>query len=204
MSERFTTPFVECLYPFLQKPKVDRNGEYEDSFEITLVFGNKVKEHKDLLNQIAKLQKEGGGAQEIGENKHPIKLPKDSNGKIIPDTFHVRFKSKAEYCDHIPTFDAQGNKILREKNFVANGSVVRVNWTYGFYNQGGGGVSLFLNGVQIKELVEWEGYNAADMGFDETDGYEEYEKPETDGMTEPPTEPNENDEPKNDDDDLPF
>jgi len=184
--ERFKTPWVECMYPFLQAPKVDRNGEYEDSFEITLILGNKNQDHKDLLNHLVKLQKESGGTQTIGDKKHPIKLQKDDNGKVIPDTFLVRFKSKAEFCDHIPTFDAKGDKILREKNFVANGSVVRVNWTYGFYTQGGGGVSLFLNGVQIKELIEWEGHSAEDLGFDKTEGYSEIDKPTTDGRTEPP------------------
>ena len=59
--DRFKTPFVECMYPFLQVPKVDRNGEYEDSFEITLVFGNKNQEHKDLLNHVVKLKKASGG-----------------------------------------------------------------------------------------------------------------------------------------------
>ncbi len=195
MADRFNTPFVECMYPFLQAPKVDRSGEYEDSFEITLVLSDKVQEHKDLLNQIAALHKEGGGGQKIGEKKHPIKIPVDDNKITIPHTYHIRFKSKAEFCDHIPTFDAQGNKILRENNFVANGSVVRVNWTYGFYTQGGGGVALFLNGVQIKELIPWEGHSAEDLGFDKTEGYSELDKPTTDGMTEPPD---------SKEDDLPF
>ena len=209
MADRFKTPFVECLYPFLQAPKHDKKGDYEDSFQITLVFGNKLQEHKDLLNQVAALHKEGGGRQKIGEQKHPIKFAKDDNDKVIPNTFHVCFKSLAEYCDHIPTFDAQGNKILRERNFVANGSVVCVNWSYGFYPQGGGGVSLFLNGVQIKELIEWLGHSAEYLGFDKTEGYNELDKPITDGLTEPP-DPKEQStreaqtETMKEEDDLPF
>jgi hypothetical protein len=186
MPERFKTPWLECMYPFLQVPKHDNKGDYEDAFEITLVLSDQVQEHKNLLNQIAALHNEGGGTQEIGEKKHPIKKAVDDNKKVIPHTYHVRFKSLAEYCDHIPTFDAQGNKILRERNFVANGSVVCVNWSYGFYKQGGGGVSLFLNGVQIKELIEWMGNSAEDLGFEKTEGYNEFDKPVTDGMTEPP------------------
>ena len=198
------------MYPFLQAPKVDRSGEYEDSFEITLVLSDKVQEHKDLLNQIAALHKEGGGRQKVGEQKHPIKFAKDDNKITIPHTYHIRFKSKAEFCDHIPTFDARGNKILRENNFVANESVVRVNWTYGFYTQGGGGVALFLNGVQIKDLIEWTGYSAEDLGFDETEGYSELDKPTTDGMTEPPdpkeqsTREAQTETMKEEKDDLPF
>jgi len=200
MSERFTTPFVKCLYPYLQQPKVNSNGDFPDAFEITLVFG---KDDKKILTQIANLHKEGGGKQKVGAPKHPIKFHTDSDGNVSKDEFRVRFRTKAEFCDHVPTFDAQGNKILRDKNFVGYNSIVRVNWTYKFYKQGGGGVSLFLNGVQIKELIERENYSAADMGFDETEGYGEYEKPETNGMTEPPPEPNENGDPQ-DDDDLPF
>ena len=174
-KEKFTTPFAKCLYPFLQQPKVDREGEYESVFQITLVL---TSEHKDLLNQISSLYKAAGGKVEIGEKGHPIKLHKDAEGKVVPDSFTVSFKTKADFCDQIPTFDAFSQKFNRESNFVANDSVVRVNWSFGNYNTAGNkGVSLFLNGVQVKDLVEWEGYSAESMGFDGTEGYNEYDKP---------------------------
>ena len=174
-KERFTTPFTECLYPFLQQPKVSREGDYEDVFQISLVLGN---EHKDLLNQISSLYKASGGKAKIGEKGHPIKYHTDEEGNTVPDKFRVTFKTKAEYCDHISTFDAKGHRINREENFVANGSIVRVNWSFANYNTAGNkGVSLFLNGVQIKELVEWKGFSADSLGFDSVEGYDEYDKP---------------------------
>jgi len=75
--------------------------------------------------------------------------------------------------NQIPTFDSKANKIMREENFIANGSTVRVNWSHGFYTQGGGGVSLYLNSVQVIELIEWEGGSASDYGFGVEEGYEE-------------------------------
>ena len=169
--EKFTTPKAPCLYPFLQQPNVSKTGEYEDTFQITLVLDPQDKEHHELLKHIKRLHEESKGKEE----KKPIKKHTDLEGNET-GKYMVRFKTKAQYLDHVPTFDAKGNKILRDKNFVANDSIVRVSWSYGFYKQGGGGVSLYLNGVQIIDLIEWSGGDAEDYGFDETEGYEEYQK----------------------------
>ena len=171
-KERFTTPFCECLYPFLQMPKVDRDGNYPEVFQINLIL---TQEHKDLLNQISSLYKDAGGKAKIGDRGHPIKFHKDEEDNIVPDTFTVKFQTKADFCDHIETFDALGQRFNREQNFVANGSIVRVNWSFGYYDHAGNkGVSLYLNGVQVKELIEWEGHTAESFGFDTTEGYNEY------------------------------
>ena len=167
--EKFVTPKAPCLYPFLQIPNVSKNGEYEDSFQITLILDPKDPEHKKLLSKISDLHKESKGRDEKKPIKKHVDLEGNETGK-----YTVRFKTKAQYMDSVPTFDAKGNKILRDKNFVANDSIVRVNWSYGFYKQGGGGVSLYLNGVQVIDLIEWSGGDASDYGFDEQQGYEEY------------------------------
>ena len=174
-KERFVTPFAECLYPFLQQPKVDKDGNYEDVFEITLVLDH--KEHADLLKQIGSLYRAAGGTASVNEKGHPIKnhytVDADKNKTYIENKYQVRFKTKAEYVDHIVCFDSQGQVVWKEKNFVANGSVVRVCWSFANYdNRGNKGVSLFLNYVQIKDLIEWRGeVNFDDSGFDKVEGY---------------------------------
>lgn len=182
-KERFITPFAECLYPFLQEAKHDPEGDYEDAFEITLVLDH--KEHAELLKQIGQLYKDAGGTVKMGEKYHPIKrhyikeqATEDGKTierkKYIDNKYQVRFKTKAEFVDHIVCFDSQGKVVWKEKNFVANGSIVRVNWSYGFFNnKGNKGVSLFLNYIQIKELIEWTGsVDFESSGFDKTEGYE--------------------------------
>jgi len=187
-KEPMYTPFCECRWAFLQLPK-PAAGKFRSAFEITLALDK--TEHADLLNQIVALNKEAKGPAKINDHGHPIKADYklvdsldengneklDENGKkamkkeYIQDKYLVRFKSYADLPnspDHIITYDSQGNVINRDKNFVANGSVVSVEWGFGFYD---GGVSLYLNRVQIKELIEWKGKDFEDLGFEKVQGY---------------------------------
>ncbi len=61
--------------------------------------------------------------------------------------YHFKFSSKYP----IEIFDSQGNKT--EGVFPGKGSVVRVAFVRNEYPGFGGGVNLYLNGVQIIELV---------------------------------------------------
>ena len=199
--ERFTTPVAPCLYPFLQKPKVDPNGEYPSIYQITLVLDKANKEHGELLQHISNLHKESKGS----EDKKPIKKHTDAEGKET-GLYTIRFKCKAEFLPWVPTYDAQGTPDHRPENYVANDSKVRVNWSYGFYKQGGGGVSLYLNGVQIIDLIEWKGLSAEAMGFDKVDGYvkdttpKEFESTAESNINAP----SQTAEPSDTDEDVPF
>ncbi len=171
-KETMATPECECLYAFLQQPKIDQNPKFKDCFQITLVLDH--KEHSALLKQIAQLNKDAKGPTTIDMPGHPIKnhfeYKEGTKDKvIIPNKYRVRFKTNAEYTDHIVTFDSQGKVLNRDKNFIANGSIVSVGWSFGNYD---GGVSLYLDGVQIKELIEWKGKTFEDLGFQKTQGYE--------------------------------
>jgi len=175
MAERFVTPKAKCLWANLQEPNVSDDETIADAFQIVLVLGDEYKPHKELIDQICSLYADAGGKKEKGEKGHPVKFHENSEKQRVPGWYQVRFKSLAQYVDHIPTFDAKGAKILREKNFVANESVVRVSWSFKYYNTAGNkGVSLFLLGVQVLELIEWQGYSAEQLGFSEQEGYEEY------------------------------
>jgi hypothetical protein len=198
-KETMYTPFCECRWAFLQLPK-PAQGKFRSAFEITLVLDK--KEHAELLRQISSLNKDAGGPSQINEPKHPIKayyefdeVTNDSGERVkqkrfVDGKYLVRFKSFADTehaPDHINTFDSQGNIINREKNFVANGSIVSVAWTFGTYENSATdrGLSLYLDAVQIKELIEWKGKDFEDLGFEKVQGYVSGDKVETaDGFPE--------------------
>lgn len=223
-KERFLTPFRKCMYPFLQQPQ--KSEGYRDTFKIVLKLNGRDQEDAALLKKISELHKEAGGQQKPGDKGHPVKFgvevvtENDAGDKLkepeiirIPDEYWVTFKRYADYCDHIPCYDTKNNELWKENNFVANDSLVRVAWSYSFYSTGGNkGVFLSLDGVQIKDLKEWMGYSADDLGFTETDGYVTGDNAEKvfgdDGGI--PEEPVPNDKagqeagPIQEDDDLPF
>lgn len=166
------TPFCKCKWAFLQTPK-PASGKFRSRFEITLVLDK--DEHKELLRQISALNKDAGGPDKVNDPKHPIKADykwietDGAKGKqYIDGKYLVRFWTGVENRDHIMTYDSQGNVMNRDKNFIANDSVVSVAWSFGNYD---GGVSLYLDGVQIKELIEWKGKDFEDLGFEKVQGY---------------------------------
>ncbi|MHA2054595.1 MAG: hypothetical protein ACW99F_13465 [Candidatus Hodarchaeales archaeon] len=210
-KETMYTPFTECLWAFLQVPK-PAEGKFKSIFQITLVFDH--KEHAEILKQLSDLNKAAKGPEKMGADGHPIKphwqYVTDDCGErikqVIPNKYQVRFKTNAEGTyspDHIMTYDSQGQIINRDKNFVANGSIVCVSWSFGNYD---GGVSLYLNGVQIKELIEWKGKTFEDLGFKKVEGYTSGDSvPAVDGYQEPGDDLGEQDgSPTEEEDDLPF
>ena len=213
-KEIFYTPVAPCMWAFLQEPKIDPDGEYEDAYQISLVLGHDT--HAELLKQISELHKAAGGTAKTGEKGHPIKPHKTKNEDgtytEVPNFYEVRFKTKAEYAPlGITTLDSSKNVIFREKNFVANGSIVKVAWAFGNYNnKGNKGVALYLNAVQIKELIEWTGsFDVANSKFEvDENGYKSGDTVEqADGgfPDEPGTDLGEQDgSPVEDDDGLPF
>jgi len=178
--ETLYTPFCECKWAYLQLPK-PASGQYREKFEITLVLDK--DKHADLLRQISDLNKQAKGPANVNEPKHPIKadyvwIGEGDNKKkqYIEGKYLVRFWSGTDNTDHIVTYDSQGNVMNESKNFVANGSIVSVSWSFGNYD---GGVSLYLNAVQIKELIRWQGKDFEDLGFQKVQGYVSGDKVET-------------------------
>ena len=74
----------------------------------------------------------------------------------------------------VPLFDSM-NQPVKLKDEVGNGSVIRVSFSTNPYfveGQGMGGLSLYLNAVQILKLNKWGERNAESYGFStEEDGF---------------------------------
>lgn len=185
-KEKFVTPAAPCMWACLQQPNVSKNETIKPAFQIVLIMDANNKAHHELLEHIRNLHQEAVGVKDKDAAKkkghYPIK-PHVVDDEVQPDKYEIRFKTQADLgqygVDSIPTFDAHGQKIYNEKNFIANGSRVRVSWSYGFYDQAGNkGVSLYLNGVQVIELIEWAGHTAEGLGFSKQEGYVSEDKSE--------------------------
>jgi len=161
--ERLNTPPAECLWAQLQEPSHDETGEYEDNFEITLVLDTANKDHKEFLNLIGKLHREAGGTANPNEKGHPVKnhyvkeeVTNDLGEKIMQKV----------YVEGKTCFDSGGQVIFGKKgNFIANGSLVIVGFSHRPYDvKGNKGVSMYLNYVVVRQLIEWTG----EIDFDKT------------------------------------
>ncbi|MCP4393118.1 MAG: hypothetical protein GY804_02460 [Alphaproteobacteria bacterium] len=164
-KETFTTPKCVVEWAHLQQPQAAQ-GKFKETYKITVVLDAKDEAHKALLSQIKKLGLEKNKGLKTGDKGYPIKYHVDEDDNRT-GLFTVTFKSQ---YGAIKTFDAQANIILRDQNFIANGSVCKVSWSYGFYEDG---VSMYLMAVQVIDLIEWQGGSAEDYGFGEEEGHVE-------------------------------
>lgn len=93
--------------------------------------------------------------------------------------FHFKRKAKGKTKDGkefevtIPIFDAK-KKRLTDVPSIGMGSTIRVSYVLRewYVPALGAGVSLQLRGVQLLELVQWQGATAESLGFDEEEGWE--------------------------------
>jgi hypothetical protein len=154
----FTTPIGVARYPKISKP--DTTGDYADNkYKTDLVLSpSDMKEVKKTINEFAK--------QEYGDLKG-IKLPfgeaKDKETGEV--TEFVRFKSARKPI----IIDAKRNKVPDDVD-IFGGSKIRVGGTLNAYKKAGNkGVNIYLNAVQVIELVT--GFNM-DAFEEVADGFE--------------------------------
>jgi len=172
MSEKkkyFTTSKVVFKYPFTVSKDVPSSAKIKPKYKISAVLDPKNDEkHKAFLTEVKNLVTDKD--LKLGEKYHPIKFDeeKDDDGKFVKTgKYIVTFKS--DYP--IKTYDSKNNVILREDNFIANGSEGYISYSYDYYEEGR--VTFYLNAIQITKLIEWEGPNADSFGFTEQeDGYD--------------------------------
>jgi hypothetical protein len=195
------TPTGVAVFPHLNKPdEYKGNKDFKTSLKLTaheaadliakltpLVEASYGAAEVELQEKIAngKDGKTKAAAKKCLETllrSYPWTDDVDEDGEPSGDIL-FKFKSKAEYEDAkgvtrkitIPLFDAKRKASTAQVTF---GSLIKVNYTVApFFMSGTGlaGISLRLNGVQIRQLAT--GNYKADptaMGFDEDeDGYSE-------------------------------
>lgn len=157
-KEIFTTPKATARFPFLTI--ADTKFNPDGIYRIELIFDPKDKGHNEFLTHCKNLYTQSKG-KNIPYKKEIDLETHEETGKYI-----VKFTSN--YKPRI--FDAKGYH-MDENILVGNGSVVRVSYGYSFYEGMNGGVKLYLQAVQVIELVEWNGGSFDDFGFQAEQGY---------------------------------
>lgn len=171
--KRVTSPRGEALYPYLKSPEVYEGQEV--GYTIQVKFS---KEDTDKL--IALLEEELESVKNSSEfkgkrwSREPhMGFREDKNGDIV-----FKFKTKATITTKsgetikrtVPVFDSKGKPI---DVTIGNGSVVRVAFQIVPYwkSSTNNGLSLYLDAVQVIELVEYNGGASADaFGFEVEEG----------------------------------
>lgn len=156
------SPWGVASYPHLSVPstKFDKEGKYE----VDLVLDPADPEVVAFIEAIETFR----DAERPGGNV-PIHEQVDRKTKVATGMLTVKFRSN--YRPAI--FDAKKNPIPPEIN-VGQGSVIRVAYVFNDYEPKKdlpkGGINLYLQRVQVKQLVESHGMDGD--CFEEADGYE--------------------------------
>lgn len=141
------------MAPGAKEPKV----EYKTNLRVT---DDEIKRFRAEWSKLAKetLEAEGVDLDEDWRPKLPIK--KDKKDKTL--TLYMASKNKP------PAWDAKNHK-LPEGLVIGGGSKIKVKVSVNVYPMQGGGVNLYLNGVQVLDLKA--GTNRDVSPFEETEGY---------------------------------
>ena len=164
MSEKKfkVTPKGNIYYPFLFNPSTKFNPE--GVFKVDLELDPNMPEHKSFLSELKTMTPKG--------EKPPYKKQKHPESGEDTGNYIVSFKTT--YKPQV--FDAKGKSILNDCK-VGNGTLARISYEANHYKGFGGGINLYLKGVQILDLVEYTGASADYFGFDEQDGFEVNDDP---------------------------
>lgn len=192
--EVLVTPKGTAIWPKLTAPDTQFKKEGEYSVKLALEPSKDPKVQGFLDELQARFD---AYIDEVKAEVGPVKAKKlklnepftpeldeagEETGRVL-----VKFGMAAQFTDKKtgqtktmkPTiFDARGNPLANPPE-IGNGSVLRVSYSIGGYNTPQAtGIKLYLNAVQIVELVEFGGgSNAKAFGFDEEEGG--YEAPAT-------------------------
>ena len=173
MAQKIVTPKGELNWVFINgNPKKDLNGN--DRYSVALHFPSDSPDLKlieDKVNAYWEENKPKG--QRMKSNG--IKACKDKEGNLTGYT-DVVFWTGTRYPDGkekvIKTFNAKNKEVhLDESVRIGNGSIGRVSGSMDLYsaNKAEGGVTLYLNAIQITKLVEYGANDFAEV--EEEDGW---------------------------------
>lgn len=180
-NQQIVTPAGTAYYAHLFKPAVfeGKTGDYE----ISVVFPKSYTEK--LKGMIDKVLAQAEESPEFKGKKFTRPLlgyqEKDEDDEVFKGATVFKFKMKPEGTNRktgetfkrkVAVFDA--SKALVKDVNIGNGTTVKICATIAPYHTSKTvhGVGLYMEAVQIIDLVEWTGEKSADSyGFEEEDGY---------------------------------
>lgn len=186
--ERLVTPVGIAKWAHVNKPKEGYKKNDKPKYQIDVVFHPDDPEWRawagGLMDKVKALPvQKDENTGETAKHKSPIKRELDEDDKPT-GRFFVTFKTGEQYKPGV--FDKAGEPMVDV--LIGNGSKVRVNYSPAEYDGFGGGITLYLNAVQVVELVEYKKQTAEAYGFP-------VEAKSTSMLGQPPPPP---------EDDLPF
>lgn len=150
---KFTTPLGTFAFPRLNRP-----SQQYGKFEVNLVMGK--ADAESIVTSARKL-----AVEEFGRTKAPkVKYPFDIN----TETGEVTLKARSA---HMPALvQANGQPYPEDdRPNVGGGTVGRLSVTFKTYTDKGGGVTCYLNGAQVKKLVEFSSSGFSSLVDDKDD-----------------------------------
>lgn len=151
-KKQFVSPKGTAAYAWIIKPDTKFNPD--GVFKTSLVVDGEVA--KPFIEAIREAYVEELGTKKLA--KANLSYDENEDGT-------VSFKFKSQHKPKL--FDSKGKPITGEVK-VGNGSVIKVSGGFGPYDKGANsGCTLYLNAVQIINLVEWTGSGG---GFGEEEG----------------------------------
>jgi hypothetical protein len=173
-KERFTTPVGEAKWAHIFVPRAFKNPKTgqesgDPKYSIDVVFDPKDPEWSAIGKRVMALVAAVPFATDKQTNlkiPHEAPFKKELDGNDKP-TGRMIMSIKTNDTFKPGVFDKY-NRPFPEDVKIGNGSKVRVNYSEGAYDpfgNSGGGVSFFLNAVQIIELVKYESHPAESYGF---------------------------------------
>jgi hypothetical protein len=158
---KFQTPKGTAVWPWFSVPdtRFDTEGKYKTDLLVPKA------DAAELMAKAKEIFIEEFGEKDLKKAKWPFAVDEESGG--------VRFRAKS--TNKPVLFDGQGQKINEDLK-VGNGSVIKLSGQMSTYNAGGSvGVTMYLNAVQIIDLVE---FNDAGFAAEEGAYVHESSKPE--------------------------
>lgn len=150
----FISPKGEVAWPHLRTPDMFFVKRSTDAgkYNLTLVLDPEDEEVTAFADAVK------SWAQKAGVPGLPFKL---ENGRL-----RVRFSTLYPP----PVFDSKRNLIPQDVE-IGSGSIAKVAYSANKYDGFGGGINLYLNGVQVLEYVPYTGRDAESLGFGEEEGF---------------------------------
>jgi hypothetical protein len=205
MSKRqtFITPKGVAKYPWLTVPSTQFNPDGDYKVDLVLdpsdpaveAFLSSLDEDvKTYFSELAKKDKKKANLAKTAK----VPYTSESDPATGDDTGMVVVKFKTGYKPGL--FDSKRQPITGDVK-VGSGSIIKVAFQKNYYEGFGGGMNLYLQQVQIINLVEYNAKGEPAAGFEEEEGFEADQPPPKESFpTDAPGEGEEGEEQDN----LPF
>jgi hypothetical protein len=148
--KKFTSPKGISGFTWLSRPdvKFDADGKYKVDLHVSAAEGEKVIE---MMREEAE--------EELGKKvADKINFPEENEDGTITLKFSTKAKDQKGNNKELRFFDGAGNRIDGEGLNIGNGSKLKIKATMKAYKNGSNvGVSLYIDSVQIIDLVEFGG-----------------------------------------------